>query len=141
MVLKLMLGIGAFYLCVLHLYPTPHDFYTLAANRHREALPSDNLLPHTMAERLFASESLKNPADEWLSSDRPPLATGWQLLTWPAGKALKVDRRTGSGTAVVWFQLLWIAGAYGLFRSFGLERHRAAGWIASLALSGLFFQN
>ena len=140
-VLTLMAAIGAFYLGLLHLFPTSHDFYTLAANRYREALPSDNMLPHTTAERLFTSEPLKNPLDEWLSSDRPPLQSGWQLLTWPAGKLLGIDRRTASGTSAMWFQLLWVAAAYGLLRSFAVERTRAAGWIAAMTLAGFFVQN
>lgn len=140
-VLKLMAAVGVFHLAVLHLFPSSHDFYTLAANRFRDALPSDNVLPHTAAERLFASETLRNPADEWLSSDRPPLQTGWQLLTWPASKLLQLDRRSASGTSAVWFQLLWVAAAYGLLRTFAVSRPRAAGWTAALALAGFFLQN
>jgi hypothetical protein len=140
-VLKLMLAVGAFHLGVLHLFPSPHDFYTLAANRFREAMPADNMLPHGVGERLFASEPAKNSADEWRSSDRPPLQTGWQLLTWPAGKLLELDRRSLSGTSAVWFQLLWVAGLYGLLRTFNLSRRRAAGWVAVCALAGFFVQN
>lgn len=140
-VAKLMLVVGAFHLGVLHLFPSPHDFYTLAANRFREAMPSDNMLPHSIGERLFAGEAPKNAVDEWRSSDRPPLQTGWQLLTWPAGKAFGLDRNAMSGTAAVWFQLLWVAGMYGLLRTFGLGRARAAGWIAACALAGFFVQN
>jgi len=140
-VAKLAIAVGAFHLGLLHLFPTPHDFYTLAANRFREAMPSDNMLPHGIGERLFAGQPAKSAADEWRSSDRPPLQTGWQLLTWSAGKVLELDRRTVSGTAAVWFQLLWIAAAYGLLRTFALERARAAGWIAACALAGFFLQN
>jgi hypothetical protein len=140
-VLMLLVAVGAFHLSVLHLFPSSHDFYTLAANRFRDALPVDNVLPHTAAERLFASESLKNPADEWLASDRPPLQSGWQLLTWPVSKLLNLDRRTASGTSAVWLQLLWIAAAYGLLRTFAVSRARAAGWIAAFALCGFFLQN
>ncbi|MBL9211766.1 MAG: hypothetical protein JNL92_14950 [Opitutaceae bacterium] len=140
-VVKLTLAVGAFHLGVLHLFPTPHDFYTLAANRFREAMPSDNMLPHDIAGRLFAGEPPKNAADEWRSSDRPPLQTGWQLLTWPAGKALGLDRKTFSGTSAVWFQLLWVAGLYGLLRTFGVGPPRATGWVAACALAGFFLQN
>ena len=140
-VLLLMVTVGAFYLGLLHLFPTSQDFYTLAANRYREAMPSDNVLPHITAERLFASESLQNPVDEWLSSDRPPLQAGWQLLTWPVSQVLGTAPRTAGGTSAMWFQLLWIAAAYGLLRSFAVERVRAAGWIATLALCGFFLQN
>jgi hypothetical protein len=138
---RLALAVGAFYLALLHLFPAQHDFYTLAANRYREALPGDNVLSHTLAERLFAAEPLKNPIDEWLSSDRPPLQSGWQLITWPVSKALGLERRTASGTAALWFQLLWIPAAYGLLRSFRMERARAAGWVAVMALAGFFVQN
>ena len=140
-VVKLMLGVGAFHLALLHLFPVPHDFYTLAANRYREGMPGDNMLSHGLAERLFASLPAKNPADAWRSSDRPPLQAGWQLLTWPAGKLLRLDRRNVSGTSAVWFQLLWVAGAYGLLRTLAVPRARAAGWIAAFAITGFIAQN
>jgi len=140
-VVKLMLAVGAFHLALLHLFPTWHDFYTLAANRYRDGLPTDNQLPHELGERMFASQPIRRPAEEWLSSDRPPLQTGWQLLTWPAGKTLDLDRRSLSGTSAVWFQLLWIAAAWGLLRTLRVEPRRAAGWIAALALTGFFVQN
>lgn len=140
-VLTLTAIIGAFYLAVLHLFPSSHDFYTIAGNRFRESLPGDNYLSHVFAERLFSAQPLKNPVDEWLSSDRPPLQTGWQLLTWSPGKVLQLDRRSVGGTAAMWFQLLWVAGAYGLLRTFQIAPRRAAGWVAALALTGFFLQN
>jgi hypothetical protein len=140
-VLTLMVTIGAFHLAVLHLFPTAHDFYTLTGNRFRDALPGDNALSHMYAERLFAGEPPKSSADEWQSSDRPPLQVGWQLLTWPLGKFLDLDRKTVSGTAAVWFQLLWVAGVYGLLRAFHLSPRRAAAWTAACGLSGFFLQN
>ncbi len=138
---KLLAAVGAFHLALLHLFPSSHEFYTLAGNRYAEALPTDNTLPHGIAERLFSGKPPKDPADAWLSSDRPPLQSGWQLLTWPAAKLLDLDRRTVSGTSAVWFQLLWVAGAYGLLRTLGVPRARAAGWTAVCALSGFFVQN
>lgn len=140
-VLGLTAALGLLHLAVLHLFPSAHDFYAVAANRFREALPGDNYLSHVLAERLFASQPLRNPADEWLSSDRPPLQPGWQLLTWSAGKLLQLDRRGVSGTAAVWLQLTWVAAAYGLLRSFRVAPRRAAGWVAVLGLSGFFLQN
>jgi hypothetical protein len=41
----------------------------------------------------------------------------------------------------MWFQLLWVAGAYGLLRTFQIAPRRAAGWVAALALTGFFLQN
>jgi hypothetical protein len=138
---KLLLVIGGLHLGLLHLFPTSHDFFTLAANRYREGMPADNVLSHAFAERLFAGQPAKNPADEWQSSDRPPLQAGWQLLTWPATKLLSLDARTASGTSAVWFQLLWVAAAYGLLRTLGVSARRTAGWLAVCALAGFFLQN
>jgi hypothetical protein len=139
--LVLLVLVGGFELSVLHLFPTAHDFYTLAANRYRDHLPSDNLLPHALGERLFSGQSARNPAEEWRSSDRPPLQTGWQLLTWSAAKALRLDRKTASGVSGVWFQLLWVAGAYGLLRALGVSAVRAPGWVGVYACCGFFAQN
>ena len=137
----LMLAVGGFYLALLHLFPSGHDFYALAANRFREDLPSDNMLPHELAEKLFNGRPVRNLGYEWLSSDRPPLQSGWELLTWPAGRLLALDSRTQSGTAALWFQLLWVTAAYGLLRELRVTPRRAAGWIATLALAGFFAQN
>lgn len=140
-VVQLFVAVGAFHLAVLHLFPSSHDFYTLAANRFRDGLPADNVLPHVLSSRLFSSQAIRHTGEEWLSSDRPPLQSGWQLLTWPAGKLVQLDRGTMSGTSAVWFQLLWIAAAYGLMRTLHVARSRAAGWVVVLALSGFFLQN
>ncbi|MSU50222.1 MAG: hypothetical protein EXS37_14245 [Opitutus sp.] len=140
-VVLLLLAIGTFHLALLHLYPSSHDFYTLAANRYREAMPGDNYLPHELADRLLDSRPAKKSTDEWRSSDRPPLQTGWQLLTLPAGKLLNLDRRLATGTSAIWFQLLWVAGTFGLLRTLRVARSRAAGWTAVLAFCGFFVQN
>ncbi|MES2693426.1 MAG: hypothetical protein V4773_08135 [Verrucomicrobiota bacterium] len=137
----LLLAIGAFQLALLHLIPTAYDFYTFAANRFREALPADNFLPHRIAERLFAGNAPSTAEELWRATDHPPLQIGWQLLTWPASKLLGLERQTASGTSAVWFQLLWIAAAYGLLRSFQIASRRAAGWVVIVALSGFFLQH
>jgi len=140
-VVGLAATVGLLHLAVLHLFPSAHDFYAVAANRFRESLPGDNYLSHVLSERMFASQPLRNPVDEWLSSDRPPLQSGWQLLTWSAGKVLQLDRRGVSGAAAVWLQLVWVAAAYGLLRTCRLGPRRAAAWVAVLGLSGFFLQN
>jgi hypothetical protein len=138
---KIMFAVSLFYLALLHFFPSPADFYSLAANRFRDGLPGDNTLPRNIAHALFKGESLKQSGGDWLSSDRPPLQAGWILLTWPVTAALHLDERTASGVMAVWFQSLWVLGAYGLLRSLGLPRPRASAWLATMALVGFFAQN
>ena len=137
--LAALIGCGS--LALLHLFPSLLSFDDLAANRFRERMPSDNVLPFDLASRLHAGQPAINPLAEWQSSDRPPLQSGWELLTWGAGEAVGLDARTASGTAAVWFQLLWVPAAYGLLRTLGLRPARAAGWTAALALTGLCVQH
>ncbi len=137
----LMAAVGVFYLALLHLYPSPLSFDDLAGNRFRERLPSDNVLPFDLASRLHAGLSPTAPGAEWQSSDRPPLQSGWELLGWNATALLGLDARTASGTAAMWFQLLWIPAVYGLLRTLRLAPDRAVAWTAALSLSGFFLQN
>jgi hypothetical protein len=140
-VVLLTLTTGLLHLSLLHLFPSSLDFYQLAGNRFRQELPTDNQLPFEAATRLVAGQPLKQADTDWLSSDRPPLQTGWQLLTWGALEAAGMDPRAASGTASVWLQLTWVAAAYALLRTLGLSTRTAAAWTATLALSGFFLQN
>lgn len=138
---RLAVLIGVFYLALLLLFPTSLTFHQLAANRFRDTLPADNVLPHLTSARLFAGESLKIADADWLSSDRPPLQSGWQLLTWPATSLLNLEPEAASGTAAIWLQLTWIAAAYGMLRTLGISPRRTTAWIAVLAASGFFLQH
>jgi hypothetical protein len=137
--LAALIGCGS--LALLHLFPSLLSFDDLAANRFRERMPSDNVLPFDFASRLHAGLPPTHPLAEWQSSDRPPLQAGWELLTWGAGELAGLDARTASGTAAVWFQLLWVPAAYGLLRTLGVRPARAAGWTAALALTGFCVQH
>ena len=140
-VVLLTLAAGLLHLSLLHLFPSSLDFYQLAANRFRQELPTDNQLPFEAGARLIAGQPLKQTDTDWLSSDRPPLQTGWQLITWRTLEAAGIDPRSASGTAAVWFQLTWVAAAFALLRTLGLGSGAAAGWTAALAFSGFFLQN
>lgn len=140
-VILLVVTTGIFHLALLHLFPSSLDFYRLAGNRFRQDLPTDNQLPFEAAERLANGDPLRQKSTDWLSSDRPPLQTGWQLLTWWVLEASGMDTRAASGTASVWLQLTWVAAAYALLRTLGLGLRPAAAWTAVLACSGFFLQN
>jgi hypothetical protein len=137
---KLAVATGLACLALLHLYPSALDFHTLAANRFG-ALPGDNTLPHNTARSLFRGVPLKEPGADWLSSDRPPLQAGWLLLARPVTTRLGLDERTVDGTAAVWLQLAWVAAAWGLLRTLGVTRPRAAAATALLAGTGFFLLN
>ncbi len=140
-VVRLTALVGLLYLGVLHLFPSSLDYYHLAANRFRAELPTDNELPHEVSARLAAGEPLRRADADWLSSDRPPLQSGWHLITWPVSAKLGFTPRATTGTASLWLQLAWVAAAYGLLRTLRLRPNRAAAWTAVVALSGFFLQN
>ena len=140
-VTRLLLVVGLFHLALLHLYPSSSDYHEITANRYREDMPGDNTLPYNLARVLFEGESPRVPGANWQTSDRPPLQTCWQLLTWPIGVALGFDMRGFGGTAATWFELLWVAAAYGLLRTLRLPPVRAAAWVAVMALTGFFLQH
>lgn len=130
--------IGTTYLGVLHLYPSARDFYQLAANRFIPDYPGDNRLPFDFANLLYHGQRPRELGAGWLSSDRPPLQEGWLLVAWPLTAALGFPAQSASGSAAVWFQLLWVPAAYGLLRSQGLAARRAFAWTAVMALDGFF---
>ncbi|HVU35380.1 MAG TPA: hypothetical protein VHE61_18225 [Opitutaceae bacterium] len=138
---RLWLAVGFFYLALLCLFPTARNFYNLAANRLREDLPADNGLPHDVAMGAFRGDSLRPPGAEWLTSDRPPLQSGWQLLTLPWLRSVSVDPQRATGTAALWFQLLWVAAIYGLLATLHMPPRRIAAWVGLLSITGFFAQN
>lgn len=137
----LTVSIGLFYLAVLHLFPSPLGFYDLAANRFREDLPGDNSLSHWPAAQLLAGTKMNLSGTDWHVSDRPPLQSGWQLLTLPVTTLLRQDPLRSTATAAVWLQSLWIPAGYAFLVTLGVRRRRAAAWIVILSLTGFFIQN
>jgi hypothetical protein len=137
-----LLVIGAFYVCLLHLFPTTLGEYDLARNRFRPDLPGDNGLPDLFATQLYRGQSLREVSSAgWLMSDRPPLEVGWELLTWWPMQVLGLDSQVTSNASGMWLQLSWVLAVYGLFRMLGISERRAIAWISVLAVSGFFVQN
>lgn len=117
----LMISIGAFYLGFLHLWQSTQAPEMLAANRFMPAMPTDNIIPAIFSDRLACGQSPKNLMGDWLSSDRPPLQTGFILLL-----RLPLDWMGSPSTrafaASFLFQLFWIPGLWALLRSAGAKR-------------------
>ena len=131
---------GVLYLLMLFRYPAL-DFHQAAAHRFLPDLPADNEIPQLFAEKLIRHEGLHNFLGDWLSSDRPPLQAGWELLYWPVLKLLRVDADTALSVAGCWFQLLWCPALWGLARSFGFSRRKALALVAAAIPIGLLLLN
>ncbi len=139
----LMLGIGLFDVGALHLFAPDVPMSALAQQRFLREQPADNELPGLFARPL---ESGMDPrtytANTWLSSDRPPLQTGWDLLLAHPATLLNANHDTATQSAGIWFQLLWIPAVWAWLRAIGERQRRVATIIAMVAASGfLFFQS
>jgi hypothetical protein len=113
----------------------------VAANRFDANLPSDNEIPRAFAERLWIGESPRQLWGDWLSSDRPPLQSGWLLLTWPVLHALSIDLDTAATTAGSCFQLLWIPAAWALLQAWRIPGRKGLALLAALPFTGILLQN
>lgn len=135
---SLAVCVGLLYIGILHLFPVQRDIYQLAASRFIETLPGDNRLPFDFANMLYNGQRPRELGAGWLSSDRPPLQEGWQLIAWPVTKALGFSDQTSSATAAMWLQMSWVFSLWGLLRALGLPLTRSFAWIAALSLNGFF---
>ncbi len=134
--------VGLLHLGILHQFGARQGFLYLAYDRFIDhfSLGQDNLIPHEFNVQLGKGDCRVMFLD-WLYSDRPPLQTGWQSLTWPLASLLRLNDKFVTGLAGFWFQLLWVAAAYGLFRWLRLNAARALAWCGVLAMNGFFLLN
>ena len=131
-------AIGFVYIGVFHLFPANRDFYDLASNRFVVGMPGDGRLTFDFADLLYHGQRPVELGAGWLSSDRPPLQEGWQLLGWPGTAAMGLSDQTASATAAVWFQLSWVFALYGILRSLRMAAGRAILWTMAASLNGFF---
>ena len=127
--------IGVFYLGLTVMFESPRLSYTAA--RRFVDLPSDNEIPRAFGERLLEGKSPKQLWGDWLSSDRPPLQTGWLLLTWPVMQAAGFDADTLTTTGGICFQLLWVLAAWSLARHLGANSRQALAVVAAISFTGV----
>ncbi|OOG51074.1 hypothetical protein [Rhodanobacter sp. C01] len=122
---------------VLSLYPFPQDWDTwqYAADRW-QSLPMDIWLPKYFADQLWAGHVAHPMIGSWLSSDRPPLQTGFYLMFKPLAKA--------SGALylipAMWLQATCLVPMYFILREFR-NRVNPASIIMLIVLSALFLYN
>jgi hypothetical protein len=117
--------IGSVYAAMLFAFPS-HTWGGSAAHRFSASMPGDNDLPGGLAGRLISGESPRGFAGDWLSSDRPPLQSGWILIFWPLMRTLGFNLSTAAGAAGMWLQLLWVPALWALAESTGLGNRKSA---------------
>jgi hypothetical protein len=104
------------------------------------SLPDDNALPHVLALHIAAHLPPKPFIAEWLSSDRPPLQAGFELL-YAALTPFAADSEPRYQALSVLLQTSSLGILYTLCRLCGCRPLRSAGIAALAALSGFFFIN
>lgn len=108
-------------------------------SRFSHVLPVDNALPFLFAKNVLANNFQSPMFADWLGSDRPPLQSGYFLLStlglhsprwiWLQGElSYQVQ-----GTIL---QSFWIAGLWFLLNSMKLRRTAIIGAVAVCAVSG-----
>jgi len=102
---------------------------------------ADNAIPLLFAMRVAAHTPLSGSlVGDWLSSDRPPLQTGFTLLQWPlfgSRGTIQVEaayQLLASGLSVSWVPTLWV-----VFRVRGIATGRIAVAVMVTALTGFVF--
>jgi hypothetical protein len=107
----------------------------LAGHRFSGTMPNDNALPAVFATYFYehGHHGVAPPFGDWLSSDRPPLQTGYVLAVRPFGWDEPGNHYTLLGIAL---QMLWIPGMWALLRAAGLGAR-----LRSLILIGAMFSD
>lgn len=124
--------IGIFYLSLLHLYQSDRDVFDLEERRFIQ-LPGDNRVSHDIASLMFRG---KSPKELGISSDRPPLQTGTQLLVRDLSGRIGISELLSGAVTAILLQLVWVAAAYGLLSTLGLSDRAALAWTIAGAFNG-----
>jgi hypothetical protein len=114
-------------------------------------MPSDNVLQHLFADRLWRGGDLSAPIFlDYHGSDRPPLQSGLLLLVRPFGVLLGVDPDAavfdsgvvslGLASSVV-AQLIWVPVVHSLVRVLGRSQRTASVTVLFCAITPVVFTN
>jgi hypothetical protein len=102
--------------------------------------PIDNFLPHLLASHIATHAPPKPFSGDWLSSDRPPLQAGFDLL-YAAVTPFANDSEPRYEALSVLLQASSIGLLYTLCRLSGCRGLRSAGIALIVWFSGFFFVN
>lgn len=108
----------------------------LAMSRFLPGMPPDPLLPHWVAKILAQGEPLRPFFADWLTSDRPPLQAGLNLLIWPF-IPVRYGYQVVGIAAQCW---VWI-GLWAFLRHLGVSLRGTALVMAGAIFSGFYLVN
>jgi hypothetical protein len=137
----LMLGVGFFYLGLLYLPALDKSADAQSSVRFTHPLPPDAVIPELFAERLAKGEPIRPFLGDWLSSDRPPLQTGFYLQVQTALAPLHSEPGLVYQCLGTWLQLYWIPAVWLLGWRLGLGERRRAIVVGLIAMSGFALVN
>jgi hypothetical protein len=124
-VIATIVALAAIYLGMLYLWNSGVREFELAAVRFapgRTPMPVDNVIPYLLSTRIEVGDSTHALILNWNGGDRPPLETGFVLMTRFLMGGLKISAMTLAFAAGVVAQLVWVPALYSLLRSMG-ARH------------------
>jgi hypothetical protein len=127
---------GLMYLAVLFLYGGLEWPESVSLDRFIHNLPPDPLLPYWLSERLQTGSPVRPFFADWLSSDRPPLQSAFQLQIAALG-AGEVAYQVLGTILQTWVFL----GLWALLRQARIPRPKIAWVLAFLIFSGFFLLN
>ncbi|HVU23536.1 MAG TPA: hypothetical protein VHE13_05370 [Opitutus sp.] len=129
-------GLGLLYFGFANTWTWDAPWSWAVARRYNPGLPMDNCLPQMFAQRLLDGVSPRHLSGDWLSSDRPPLQTGWILLLGPILRGSDYGFDSLSQAMGIVLQLLWLPALARFFQLLGLGLRRALLLCGLVALNG-----
>jgi len=131
------LALAALVIATLYLYGGSESPPGVPAGRLLSwTLPQDNQISELFADKIFHHEPLRPFLLDWLTSDRPPLQTGYLLVSRPW-----VTDAAGRIAAALAGQLAVYAGLWVLLGCLGVARRPARLCLLACATSGFFLVN
>lgn len=124
------------YLAVLFLYGGADTPETVPMDRMLVRLPPDTILPMWVADLMAAGQRPVGFLGDWLSSDRPPLQSGFYLLLHPV-----IGGAFGYQILGVVLQCWVLAGMWVLLRVFAIPARTQTWVLFGAVFSGFFVFN
>ncbi len=134
----LAFSVALFVLAAGFLYGGLENPIGTAQSRFSHQLPMDNFLQYVFSQQIISRTILHPMISDWLSSDRPPLETGFTLLQLPYVLPPRALAYTVLG---VLLQSFWAPALWAFLKSLGVDR-RITVWVLTTAIfSGFVLVN
>ena len=136
----ILVGLASIFVISLgFVYGRPISVADYAAQRFGPpTLWGDNFLPKVFADGVFQGHIPRPLANDWLSSDRPPLQTGMVLWVYPYTRG---NRELLYQTATTLLQLTYLAGLWAYLQAAKVNRQAMALVLAAVFVSGFAILN